>query len=94
MLQIARNSVYVYPVLLLVQIVLNGYKLFWSGPNRFGQVQIRLFWTNFYDLDPTKTNWEPIKTIGTGYSTKIILTVQNHVVLQKYVLRTNIYSCI
>ena len=30
-------------------------KLFWSGPNHFGQVQITLFWTNFYNLDPSKT---------------------------------------
>ena len=53
-----------------IQIVLDGYKLFWSGPNRFGQVRIRLLqagllWTDFYnmdqsdqnDLDLTKTNW-------------------------------------
>ena len=39
------------------QIILDGYKLFWSGPNHFGQVQIRLFWTNFYNLDLTKMNW-------------------------------------
>ena len=35
-------------------------KPFWSGPNHFGQVQIRLLWTiqNVQnDLDPTKTNW-------------------------------------
>ena len=29
-----------------VQIVLVGSKSFWLGPNHFGQVQIRLFWTN------------------------------------------------
>ena len=27
------------------------------GPNHFCQVQIRLFWTNFCNLDLTKTNW-------------------------------------
>ena len=27
----------------------------WSGPNHFGQVQIRLFWTNFYNLYLSKT---------------------------------------
>ena len=45
-------------------------KLFGSGPNNFGEVQIRFFWTNFYNLylskmiltqpkqnDPTKTIW-------------------------------------
>ena len=40
-----------------VQIGLVRSKLFWSGPNHFGQVQIILFWTNFYNLDPTKKNW-------------------------------------
>ena len=35
-----------------IQIVLDGYKFFWSGPNHF-----RIFWTNFYNLDPTKENW-------------------------------------
>ena len=47
-----------------VQIVVIRCKLFWSGapelfwsdPNHFGQVQIRLFWNNFYNLDPTKMN--------------------------------------
>ena len=24
--------------------------LFWSDPNQFGQVKIRFFWTNFYNL--------------------------------------------
>ena len=58
-----------------IQIVLVMPKSFWSDLNHFGQVQIRLFWTNFYDLDPTKkigpvqNNW---------YSTKMIWTVQNH----------------
>ena len=58
-----------------VQIVL-------LGPNNFGQVQIRFFWTIFYNLDlskmictqpkhivPVKNNW---------YFTKMIWTVQNH----------------
>ena len=40
-----------------VQIILVMPKLFWSGPNHFGQVHIRLLWTNLYDLDSTKTNW-------------------------------------
>ena len=31
-----------------VQIVLVESNLFWSGPNHFGQVQIRLFWTIFF----------------------------------------------
>ena len=48
----------------------DGYKLFWSGPNHFVQVQIRLFWTNLYNLDPTKTNWTRLK--------RMIWTVQNH----------------
>ena len=40
-----------------LQIVFVRSKPFWSGPNHFGQVQIRLLWTNLYNLDPTKTNW-------------------------------------
>ena len=65
-----------------VQIVLVGSKSFWSGPKHFGQVQIRLFCSNFYNLDqseiiltwtiqigPIQNNW---------YSTKMIWTVQNH----------------
>ena len=40
-----------------VQIVLVGSKSFWSGPNNFGHVQIRLFWTNFYNLDLSKMIW-------------------------------------
>ena len=40
-----------------VQIVYVRSKSFCSGQNNFHQVQIRLFWTNFYDLDPTKMNW-------------------------------------
>ena len=37
-----------------VQVILDGSKKFWLGPNHFGQIQIRLFWTNFYDLDLSK----------------------------------------
>ena len=37
-----------------VQIVLVRSKSFWSGPNHFGKVQIRLFWINFYNLDLCK----------------------------------------
>ena len=57
-----------------VQVVLVGYKLFWSGPNcfgqvsgpsHFGQVQIKLFWTNFYNLDLSKMIWTQPKRIGT-----------------------------
>ena len=68
-------------------------KLFWSGPNHFGQVRIRLFWTDFYNLDlskminldPTKTNWT--KTSWTqpklfGRS-KIILDPQKDKALKK-----------
>ena len=45
-----------------IQIVLEGYKLNWSGancfdPNHFGLVQIRLFWTIFYNLDLSKRIW-------------------------------------
>ena len=36
-------------------------KLFWSGPNYFGQVKIRIF---FYNLDPTKMIWTQSKRIG------------------------------
>ena len=43
------------------QIVFVDYKLFRSGPNCFGQVQILLvrmihFWTIFYSLDKQKQN--------------------------------------
>ena len=57
-----------------VQVVLVGYKLFWSGPNcfgqvsgpsHFGQVQIKLFWTSFYNLDLSKMIWTQPKRIGT-----------------------------
>ena len=37
-----------------IQIVLVGSKSFWSGPNHFGQVQIRFLLTNFYNLDLVK----------------------------------------
>ena len=60
---------------MILEIILDECKSFWSGPNHFGQVQIRLFWTNFYDLDQTKTNWAHTND---WYSTKIIWTVQNH----------------
>jgi hypothetical protein len=40
-----------------VQIVLVESKSFWLGLHHFGQVEIRLFWTNFYNLDLTKMNW-------------------------------------
>ena len=39
-------------------------KLYLSGPNHFGQVQIRFLWTNFYDLVPTKIIWTRPKRIG------------------------------
>jgi hypothetical protein len=68
-----------------VQIVLDGYKLFWLGPIHFGrvqiilvsrQVQIRLFWTNFHSLSLSKMIWTPSKRIGPvqndWYSTKMI----------------------
>ena len=58
-----------------VQIVFFGSKSFWSDPNHFGQVLIRFFWTNFYNLDLSKMIWtwfgpdqnelERSKTIGT-----------------------------
>ena len=47
-----------------LQIVLVESKLFWSGPNHFGQVQIRLLCTNFYNLDPTKMIWTRPNQIG------------------------------
>ena len=49
------------------------YILLWSGPNRFGdwsgpnhfvQVQIWLFWTNFFNLDLSKMIWTRTKQIG------------------------------
>ena len=40
-----------------VQIILVGFRSFWSSPNHFVQVQIRLLWISFYDLEMTKTNW-------------------------------------
>ena len=64
------------------QIVFVGYKSFWSGTNHFGQVQIRLFWTNFHNLDLCKIIWTRIEQIGAiqndWYSTKIIWTIQNY----------------
>ena len=65
-----------------VQIILDGYKLFWLGLNHFGQVQIRFLLTNFYDLDLSKMIWTQSKQIGhvqnDWCSTKMIWTVQNH----------------
>ena len=65
-----------------VQIVLDENKLFWLGPNHFGQVQIIFFWTNFYNLDLSNMIWTRPKRIGpvqnNWYSTKMIWTVQNH----------------
>ena len=46
------------------QIVFVGYKSFWSGTNYFGQVQIRLFWTIFHNLDLCKIIWTRIEQIG------------------------------
>ena len=55
-------------------------KSFWLGQNHFGQVYIRLLWTNFYDL--SKMIWTRPKQIGPvqndWYSTKMIWSVQNH----------------
>ena len=66
----------------LVQIVLVMSKLFWSGPNHFVQVYIRLFWTNFHDLDLSKMIWTRPKQIGPVQNnwclTKMIWSVQNH----------------
>ena len=47
-----------------VQIVLVVSTLFWKGPNHFGQVQIIFFWTSFYDLDPSKSNYTHLKWFG------------------------------
>ena len=60
------------------QIVFVGGKLFWWGTNHFGQVKIRLFWTNFYKLDLSKIIWISPKQFGPAqndwYSTKMIWT--------------------
>ena len=60
-----------------VQIILVGSKLLWSGPHNLGQVEIRLFWANFYSLRLSKMIWNRPKQIGTvitigTYSTEII----------------------
>ena len=46
------NFIIILPCLVLVES-----KSFWSSPNHFGHVQIRLFWTNFYNLDLSKMIW-------------------------------------
>ena len=61
-------------ILLLVQNDFGPTKSFWLGPSHFGQVQIRLLWTNFYNLDLSKI----ILVQNNWYSTKIIWTFQNH----------------
>ena len=65
-----------------VQIVLVRSKSFWLGPNHFGQVQIRLFWTNFYNSDLSRMIWTRPKWFGPNqnnfYSSKTIWLVQNH----------------
>ena len=66
----------------IVQIVFVVPKSLWLGPNHFGQVQIRLFWTNFYNLDLSKMIWIRPKRIeptqNDWCSTKMIWTIQNH----------------
>ena len=69
-----------------LQINLVGSKLFWSGPNHFGQVHIRLFWTVFfYGVDLSKMIWTRPKRIGPvqndSYSTKMIWKVQNPTII-------------
>ena len=85
---------YLCPVLLpisqkwfwTVQIILEGPKLFWSGPNHFGHFQIRLFWTKFYNVCLSKMIWtrpkqiEPVKK--NWYSTKIILNPEKDKALE------------
>jgi hypothetical protein len=65
-----------------VQIVLVRSKSFCPGPKHFGQVQIRLFCTNFYNLDLSEMILTRPKQIGPDqnnwYSTKMIWMVQNH----------------
>ena len=34
-----------------------GQKWFWTGPNYFVQLQIKIFWTNFYNLNLSKIIW-------------------------------------
>ena len=46
-----------------VQIDLVMSKLFWSGLNHFGQVQIKLFWTNFYKLNLSEMIWTQPKQL-------------------------------
>jgi hypothetical protein len=62
-----------------VQFFLVWSKSFWSCPNDFVQVQIRFFWTNFYNLDLSKMIWTHTKQIGPvqndWYSTKMIWSV-------------------
>ena len=69
-------------------------KLFWTGTicfflvqillvgSKFGMVQKRLFWANFYNLNLFKMIWTRPKLIGfvqnNWHSTKIIWTDQNH----------------
>jgi hypothetical protein len=73
-----------------VQIVLDWYKLLWLGPNYFGQVQIKLLCTDFYNLDLSKMIWARQKQIGPDhndwYSTKIIWIVQRSKYLSAHVL--------
>ena len=65
-----------------VQIDIGQSEMLLLGPNCFGQVQIILFWSNFYNLDLSKIIWirpqqiEPIQ--NDWYSTKIFWKVQNH----------------
>ena len=44
------------PYKMYVQNYFRPSKLFWTGTNCFGQVQIRLFWTIFYNLNLSKMN--------------------------------------
>ena len=62
-----------------VQIVLDGYKLFWSGPIRFGQAQIildRFGQVQIIKISPEKSNLNLTKMIWTR--PKQFLHVQNN----------------
>ena len=69
---------------LVLQIVLNGYKLFWSGPNRFGQLQIILvrFKLDFYWLIFKILTWPEWSGPESGFNNLFsIYTIKKNILI-------------
>ena len=75
-----------------VPIVLHGSNLFWSGPNHFGHIQIRLFWTKFYNLDGPKSFWTHRRTRHTSSSSHLcVFSAVNVCATMRVILSSSSY---